>query len=166
MSSGDSSDPRVYVPADKEDVLNFLHEEGPFETRAAALTFAAALGYREGRRMPFEKWDKDIRWGIFKEEGKAFLADLISAAESSEIAIMRDERGPERRQMFAEYANGGLALLRELVMDKPRSAEDVILELVLVAEAPRDALKTGTLSALAAKLEAEGSARDAGPDQD
>ncbi len=161
MSTADSSDPRVYVPADKEDVLTFLQEEGPFDTRAAALASPAALGYREGRRVLFEKWDKDVRWGIFREEGKAFLADLFSAADSDEIAIMRDERGPERRQLFSEYANGGLALLRELVMDKPRTAEDVILELVLAAEAPGDASRTDSLGALAAQLEAEPAFRPA-----
>jgi dnd system-associated protein 4 len=154
--SGDSADPRVYIPADKEEVLTFLTEEGPFETRAAVLAFAASLGYKEGRREAVDKGPKDIRWGVFQEEGKSFVADLIAAAESEDLSIMRDERGADRRRVFAEYANGGLALLRNRVMNKPRDAVDVLLEIILAAESPR-ATATGTegLERLAAKVERE-----------
>jgi dnd system-associated protein 4 len=153
--SGDSADPRVYLPADKEEVLTFLYEKGPFETRAAVVAFAAALGYGEGRRVPVEKGGKDIRWGIFQEEGKAFIADLIAAVNSDELSIMRDERGSDRRQIFAEYANGGLALLRDRVMDKPRDPSDVILELVFAFEAPRPVTSTDGLGRLIAEMEGE-----------
>jgi dnd system-associated protein 4 len=153
--SSDSSDPRVYLPADKEDVLAFLVEEGPFETRAAAVAFAAALGYYRGRREPVERGPKDIRWGVFQEERKSFIADLIAAAESDDIAIMRPERGAERRALFAEFANGGLAVLRDEVMDTPRDPADVILELILAAENPREVTTTTGLGQLVAEMERE-----------
>jgi hypothetical protein len=97
--SGDSADPRVYVPADKEKVLTDLTEKGPFETRAAVLAFAASFGHKEGRREAVDKGSKDIRWGVFQEEGKSFVADLIAAAGSEDLSIMRDERGADRRRI-------------------------------------------------------------------
>lgn len=156
--SPDSSDPRVYLPPDKEDVIAFLNDEGPFKTRAAVIAFAAAYGYREGWREPFER-GKDIRWGVFQEEGKSFVADLISAAEDDDLSIMRDERGADRRQIFAEYANGGLALLRERIKDSPRDPLDVILEMVLAAEEPRDVTTTEGLGNLVAQMEREKGSR-------
>jgi len=154
--SRDSADPRVYLASEKEEVITFLTEEGPFATRAAAVAFAAAYGYRENRREPFEKGSKDIRWGIFQEEGKSFVADLIAAAEEiSDLSIMRDERGADRRQVFAEYANGGLALLRERVKDNPRDPMDVILEMVFAVEEPREVTTTEGLGKLVAQMERE-----------
>jgi dnd system-associated protein 4 len=160
--SGDSADPRVYVPADKEKVLTDLTEKGPFETRAAVLAFAASFGHKEGRREAVDKGSKDIRWGVFQEEGKSFVADLIAAAGSEDLSIMRDERGADRRRIFAEYANGGLALLRDRVMNKPRDVVDVLLEVILAAESPRDTT-TGAegLEKLAAKVERERRADEA-----
>jgi dnd system-associated protein 4 len=157
--SQDSADPRVYLAADKEDVITFLHDQGPFGTRAAVIAFAAAYGYREGRREPFERSGKDIRWGIFQEEGKSFIADLIAAAEVSDLKIMRDEQGPERRQIFAEYANGGLALLRDRVKDNPLPPLDVILDMVLAIEEPRNTTTTEGLGRLVAEMEREKGSR-------
>lgn len=157
--SSDSADPRVYLPPDKEDVIAFLHDEGPFATRAGVIAFAAAYGYREGSREPFERGGKDIRWSIFQEEGKAFVADLIAAAEVPELTIMRDERGPDRRQVFAEYANGGLTLLRDRVKDNPRDPLDVILEMVLAVEEAREATTTEGLGKLVAQMEREKGSR-------
>jgi dnd system-associated protein 4 len=157
--SRDSADPRVYLARDKEEVIVFLNEEGPFATRAAVIAFAAAYGYREGRREPFEKGPKDIRWGIFQEESKSFVADLIAAAEVSDLSIMRDERAGDRRQVFAEYANGGLALLRDRVKDNPRDPLDVILEMVFAVEEPRDTTTTEGLGKLVVQMEREKAAR-------
>jgi hypothetical protein len=74
---------------------------------------------------------------------------------------MRDERGADRRQIFAEYANGGLALLSDRVMDNPRDPLDVILEMVLVVEEPRDVTTTEGLGKLVAEMEREKSSRPA-----
>jgi dnd system-associated protein 4 len=153
--SGDSADPRVYLPVDKEEVLVALTEEGPFVTRAAAIAFVAAVGYQEGRREPVERGGKEIRWSVFQEDGTSFIADLIAAAESDEIAIMRRERGAERRQLFIEYANGGLSVVRDQVLDKPRDRADVILELILEAENPREGTSTAGLGQLVAEMERE-----------
>lgn len=153
--NSDSADPRVYLPSDREAVITFLNDEGPFETRAAVIAFAAAFGYREGRRIPFERGSKDIRWSVFQEEGKSFIADLIAAAEGPNLTIMRDEHGADRRQIFAEYANGGLALLQAQVMDNPRDPLDVILEMVLAVEEPRAVATTNGLGELVAQMENE-----------
>jgi len=157
--SPDSTDPRVYLPPDKEEVIAFLGEQGPFETRAGVIAFAAAYGYREGQRESFERGTKDIRWSVFQEEGKSFIADLIAAAEVADLAIMRDERGPDRRQIFAEYANGGLMLLRDRVMDNPRDPLEVILEMLLAVEEPRDVTTTEGLGKLVAEMEREKASR-------
>ncbi len=56
---------------------------------------------------------------------------MIAAVTTDEIDILADDRIDDRLQIFEEYANGGLEVIRERLANDPRPALDVILDIVL-----------------------------------
>jgi len=128
--------PRVRRSTEKEDLLTSIVEGKPFELIASALTFAAALGYAQGRRVPLANVDQgnNIRWEIFQNDG-AVLAGMIAAGATDEIEIVAPDRVEDRIEILEEYANGGLEILSEEIAARgARTPREVVLDLVLEAE--------------------------------
>jgi dnd system-associated protein 4 len=128
--------PRVRRSTEKEDLLSSIVEGKPFESIASALTFAAALGYAQGRRVPLANVDPgtNIRWEIFQNDG-AVLAGMIAAGANDDIEIVAPDRVEDRIEIFEEYANGGLEILSEEIAARgARTPREVVLDLVLDAE--------------------------------
>lgn len=124
---------RVPRPGDKEEVIQRLlvTKDGPFTEIRDVLTFAAALGYQEGRRIPLTSRGEAIRWDTFKNRrGTEQLVGLIAVGGSEDREIVADSRFDEQIEAFAEYANGGLEVIRERLNQSHRLAREVILEMV------------------------------------
>src|SRR5947209_1766653 len=123
---------RVRRPADKEDLLKALTEEQmPFSTMAAAMIFAAALGYASGRRSKFEKSGEQIPWEVFANAGAEPFIDMVAAVASDDKEILATERADDRVQIFEEYANGGLEIIRDRLAGSNRAPLDALLDLAL-----------------------------------
>lgn len=128
---------RVRRSSEKEDLLASIVDGNPFQSIATALTFAAALGYAQGRRVPLAKVDPgtNIRWEIFQQVDGAVLAGMIAAGATDEVAIVAPDRVEDRILFFEEYANGGLEVLSEEIAARgARTPREVVLDLVLEAE--------------------------------
>jgi dnd system-associated protein 4 len=108
---------RINRAADKEDIIkNLTGPTGVFREIWRLLLFAAVLGFKCGRREPLvnagggidqQTFGNTPSWpGILHLMGlvETSSTKLFSSSEDTEIA---------RIQMFEEYANGGLALLKE-----------------------------------------------------
>lgn len=145
-----SSTRRLRRPKDKEALLKILVDDGPFEAYRDVLVFAAALGFREHRRSPIEQEGEAIRWdAAINRLGTDELSQMIAVSEADDAEILSEERFDERLRIFEEYANGGLALLGELLQARPKSASGLMRELVQQAfrtdnddEAPPDLSST------------------------
>jgi dnd system-associated protein 4 len=145
---------RVRRPRDKDALLQQLTQEGPFADYRDALTFAAALGWYEQRRVPFEASSEPIRWDtMINRRGTEALVNMLAAADDGDPEILGDDRFEDRLRVFEEYANGGLEFLAVALSSAPRSARDIILDLVQKAlpaveqeEAPELAELAGELS--------------------
>lgn len=102
-----------------EDTLQTLG--GPnskmFPTLRDALSFAAALGYREGRRWKFDEkvGREDIQAQIYNGNDAIDLIFAIGLAEAKSAEILKPNNEKECIEIFEEYANGGLALLTEWI---------------------------------------------------
>lgn len=128
---------RVRRPKDKEELLDRLVDNSPFDTRYRALTFAAALGFASDRRVALGEVDPavSIRWELFREVGTDLLAAMIAALDTDEMEIVAPDRVEARIEIFEEYANGGLEILgEELAARAPKGPREVVLDLVLEAE--------------------------------
>jgi dnd system-associated protein 4 len=142
---------RVHRPTDKEDVLQAIIENRPFATMAAALLFAAAVGYAHDRREPFEK-GQELLWEPFANAGAGPLLDMLAAAASEDKDILATDRENERVEIFEEYANGGLEVIRERLAARGGSPLDALLGLVLEFEDEHETSDDLNLEELAQRL--------------
>lgn len=101
-----------------EDTLQILGGSGNdlFKTLRDALGFAATLGYREGRRLEFDKnyGKEDLQPSVYVNSQESIdVIFMIGLAESKSTDILKLENEKECIKIFEEYANGGLALISE-----------------------------------------------------
>ncbi|MFM6040920.1 MAG: DNA phosphorothioation-associated protein 4, partial [Sphaerospermopsis kisseleviana] len=92
---------------------------GPFQTFADVIVFAAALGVKYKKRVPFEEVSKrepvPIRLEVFAVSGYDLIIKLLGITETQNIQILSpndEEFDKQRNEIFEEYANGGLEVLQ------------------------------------------------------
>lgn len=109
---------RVY-----EDVVQKLgslplpdSERRLFPTIREVLCFAALLGFSEQRRLPLDRSRgvEDVSYQQFERDQNAeFLVFLIALAEDGDADVLREGREQDCANVFEEYANGGLAIIKD-----------------------------------------------------
>lgn len=89
-----------------------------FPTIRELLCFAALLGYSEKRRIPLDKEQgvEDISYQQFERGDAEDLIYLIALAETKNPEILKDGEEGRCAEIFEEYANGGLQILREAML--------------------------------------------------
>lgn len=100
-----------------------------FQTLRDALSFAAALGYRERRRLKLDEraGREDIQAQIYNGNDAVDLIFAIALAEAKSAEILKPTNEKECIQIFEEYANGGLSLITEWIERYPDiDVEDAI----------------------------------------
>lgn len=129
-----------------EDTLQMLggHKDKLFPTLREALSFAAALGYHEGRRLKLDEkaGREDIQAQIYNGHDAVDLIFSIALAEVKSTDILKPSNEKECIQIFEEYANGGLSLLTEWIERYPDiNVEDAIWRgLKHIGFRPKDAV--------------------------
>jgi dnd system-associated protein 4 len=142
---------RLRRPVDKEDVVQAIIDNQPFATMAAALLFAAAVGYAHDRREPFDK-GQELLWEPFANAGAGPFLDMLAAAVADEKDVLSVERDDDRVLIFEEYANGGLAVIRDCLAARGGSPLEALLTLVLEFEDPPEVGGEVNLEELAQRL--------------
>lgn len=113
---------RIRVAKDKADLVKGLTStdggNGPFQTFADVMVFAAALGVKHNKRVPLGEISKrepaPIRLEIFATMGYDNIIKLIGFTENEDIRVLspnEEEYEKQRNEIFEEYANGGLEIL-------------------------------------------------------
>lgn len=89
-----------------------------FPTIRELLCFAALLGYSEGRRLPLDRsvGTEDVSYQQFERRDAEDLIFLIALAESKDPEILKDGEEGRCAEIFEEYANGGLQILRDAML--------------------------------------------------
>jgi dnd system-associated protein 4 len=114
---------RIRVAKDKADLVKALISSdgghGPFKTFADVIVFAATLGVKYKKRVPFQEVSKrepsPIRLEVFAVSGYDILIKLLGITETKDIQILspyEEEFEKQRNEIFEEYANGGLEILQ------------------------------------------------------
>ncbi|BBX74258.1 DNA phosphorothioation-associated protein 4 [Mycobacterium shinjukuense] len=127
------ADVRVRRPQQHEALMRELQIDAKFPTYRDILLFAAAVGYRQERRVPFSNSSGDpIRYETMT--APAFSDTLINMIAANVVAddpeVMDARRIEERIKIFEEYANGGLEYLQEQVNIRHKPANLVVIDLV------------------------------------
>lgn len=89
-----------------------------FPTIRELLCFAALLGYSEGRRVPLDRSEgtEDVSYQQFERRDAEDLIFLIALADSKDPEILKDGEEGRCAEIFEEYANGGLQVLRDAML--------------------------------------------------
>ena len=130
------SEVRARRPQQHEALMQELQIEGKFPTYRDILLFAAAVGYRHERRVPFTTASGDpIRYEVLTAPGFSdTLINMIAAnVVTDDPEIMDGARIEERIAIFEEFANGGLEYIQEQVNVRHRPAALVVIDLVAEA---------------------------------
>ena len=144
---------RIRRPAEQDGLLKDLTESKlPFTSMAAAMVFAAALGYSKERRSPFAKTAEEIPWEVFVNAGAEPFIDMLAAVASEDKDILAAERDEDRVLIFEEYASGGLEIIAERLGADHRAPLDTLLDLALEAERRDEGDGDIDLEAIAADL--------------
>ncbi|NJK68552.1 MAG: DNA phosphorothioation-associated protein 4 [Microcoleus sp. SU_5_3] len=121
-------------PAKFEKLIDRLTEQGPFETKQAAMTFAAAVGwYFVRKRDPRGKGSQEIRWNVVESSNDDAFIHALALAESDSIEILgrdrqKDEDDPIK--VFEEYATAGFQYIQDKCVDVPGDLLDNLLDLI------------------------------------
>ena len=90
-----------------------------FPTIRELLCFAALLGFSEKRRVPLDRAAgvEDISYQQFERESAAEdLLWTIAVAETQDTEVLREGEEVRCAEIFEEYANGGLALIKDFLL--------------------------------------------------
>lgn len=89
-----------------------------FPTIRELLCFAALLGYSEKRRLPLDKdaGVEDVSYQQFERGDAEDLTYLIALAETKDPEVLKDGEESKCAEIFEEYANGGLQIMREAML--------------------------------------------------
>ena len=121
-------------PAKFEKLIDILTEPGLFETKQAAMTFAAAVGWRFARKREARgKGGNEIRWNVFETSNDDAFIHALALAESDAIEILgrdRAENEDDPIRVFEEYATAGLQYLQDKCVDAPGDLLDNLLNLI------------------------------------
>jgi dnd system-associated protein 4 len=135
---------RIKVAKDKADLVKALTASegstGPFPTYADVMVFAATLGAKRKKRVPLGEISRNepspISFEVFVSRGYDLVFKLLAIAQTKNTKILSptEQTAEEKRsQIFEEYANGGLEILR----DELRGVVDYSEQLLLVLSTER-----------------------------
>ncbi|MEQ1853363.1 MAG: DNA phosphorothioation-associated protein 4 [Chthoniobacteraceae bacterium] len=121
---------RIHRAKDKEPIIQKMIEEiGVFREIWRLLLFAAVLGMKGGRRDALEDVDsgKGIDQATFgNSRAWPGVVYLLSLVDSGNPSVLSDTSEDARIQVFEEYANGGLALMKEHFDQSPSNLQSLI----------------------------------------
>ncbi len=131
--------PRVRVGKDKADLVQKLLDTkgttGNFQTYADIVIFAASFGIKHQKKVPLNAISQTepapISLEVFISRGYDWVIKLIAFSDTQDINILSvydADVEAERVKILEEYANGGLAQLREEL----RGAVDYTERLLLI----------------------------------
>ncbi|MCM1981987.1 DNA phosphorothioation-associated protein 4 [Lyngbya confervoides] len=130
------ADTRVRIPKDKADLVRALKEgsdsNGPFQTYADVIAYAAALGAQQGKRSPLDEISSNpdpIPKEHFISRKYEALIHLLSVASTQDPKSLAGNEDIEVQQIrvFEEYANAGLDILNSKLNGVVDYSESLLL---------------------------------------
>lgn len=126
---------RVRRPQQFDGLLSELTKgKEVFQTYKDALVFAACLGFKRDRCVPFEKSGEPINLHVFSGQFDAAVMNAIAIAKLGDPFVMAKNREDEKIKIFEEYACGGLEILENMLGQGHVPKHEALVALVLDEE--------------------------------
>ncbi len=133
-------DRRIKIAKDKAALVQALlasdDTTGPFQTYADIVAFAAAMGFKHGKRLPLtgeisKRDPAPVNRETFASKGYEMILNLIAIAETDRPNILAPdtESSVERLSIFEEYVNGGLEALDNIFQGSIDYSDQLLLAL-------------------------------------
>ena len=109
-----------------------------FPTIRELLTFAATVGFNNSCRLPFNKsfGTEDIQGVVYEDTEALEYIWLIAVSETGGVDILQDGKERECAQIYEEYANGGLKIISEKLVEMPNEKwPQIIFDLCEMSDA-------------------------------
>jgi dnd system-associated protein 4 len=89
-----------------------------FPTIRELLCFAALLGFSEDRKLPLDRSQgtEDISYQQFERGDAENLIYLIALASEEDTNVLREGNEGQCAEIFEQYANGGLAIIKDSLL--------------------------------------------------
>lgn len=118
---------RINVEASKHQILKELTEvkESPFSTMKEVFMLAACVGYSNGDRASLGQKLGIFDWSVFSEEED--IPVLRALALSSDLDVDEIENQDQLLTIVEEYANSGIDVLKQEIIDKPGNFVDKVV---------------------------------------
>jgi len=89
-----------------------------FPTIREFLCFCAMLGYSEGRKVPLDRTAgvEDVSYQQFERGDAEDLIYLIALADLKDPELLRENNEDKCAAIFEEYANGGMEIVRDWLL--------------------------------------------------
>lgn len=129
----------IKIPAQYDDMFKDLCTDKKnrkvFETYKDLLLFAAVVGRNKGSRIPYSKSNIDpVRLSYFRGDYDLDTLNCIALSETSDPQIMSQSQEENRVKIIEEYMNGGLAIIKNHIYDKPGNWEEHIIDLIITEQ--------------------------------
>ena len=108
-------DYRVRRPLEYDALMNFLKDEGLFDSLKSVLVFAAAVGAREGQSTEFSGSGEKIALRIFSEAHDIPFMHALALAKTGDVSMLSDDKMEEVLTIFENTAAGGLSYLDDVI---------------------------------------------------
>ncbi|WP_043931886.1 DNA phosphorothioation-associated protein 4 [Bacillus sp. EB01] len=130
---------RIKRPKEQEKFyseLTDLSEFGIFTSYKDVFMAAGVLGFLERKKKEVTTSLEGIHWNVFNLETDEAVINAVALSESGNPNLVNidEDSFEEKITIFEEYAAGGLEILYKKVMDDPKRALNLYIELLFSLE--------------------------------
>lgn len=123
---------------DKEDFYKKLvnDEDSPFLQFSHVFLMAACVGYMHGKKEDLVPGGEQIPWSVFNDDADQAIVNAIAFAETNDLNILlsTEEQTDRKFEIIEKYANGGIRILKERLLDTPGKSLDNLMDLIFEHE--------------------------------
>ncbi len=123
---------------DKEEIFRQLasSDDAPFVTFKDVFMMAAILGYNLKKQEQLASGGEQIAWEVFSGATDQAMLNAIALCDSGnfEILLDTDEMTDQKFKTLEEYANAGLDIIKDKVLDRPGNPLDNLIDFILSRE--------------------------------
>ena len=125
---------RLRRAKDKEEIYKRLvnEEDSPFLQFSHVFIMAASLGYLNGKCPDLSPGGEQISWSVFSDDADQAIINAIAFAATSELKLLlsTEEQMDQKFELIEKYANGGITILKEKILDAPGKPIDNLINLI------------------------------------
>jgi len=122
---------------DKEEIFKKLvDDEGPFTQLSHVFLMAACVGFMHGKTEDLVPGGEQIPWSVFSDDADQAIVNAIAFADTNDLNILltTEEQTDRKFDIIEKYANSGIRILKEKLVDAPGKSLDNLVDMIFEHE--------------------------------